>query len=377
MIAESKTYSGVVLGDNPVSASIRPSPAGLEVVSDATRRLLRYEKLLITVGGADRKLIYISHEAEPHLTLYVRDRSILSDYHIADHPVLRDQLSRVRQTNLNNQRLTLGTLLVFVASLFTVWYFWGYVTLFIAQSVPFKWERKLGNAMFGVVRGEKSMLEGDEISRLIKQVAAPLVAVVEKEGFQVELHVSESSDLNAFALPGGIVVVNSGLILKAAAPEEVLGVLGHEFAHVTRRHVLQSVVTIFGVSTVVDFILGDIFGTVTAVTQGADLLLRQSFSRSYEREADLVGIGYLEAAQINPSGLLTFFEKLKQELENRPEAELGKKLSFLSTHPATDERIESIRRELKGAEYQPVSSDDFRQLQELLKNRLATAAKDK
>jgi predicted Zn-dependent protease len=139
-------------------------------------------------------------------------------------------------------------------------------------------------------------------------------------------------------------VVNAGTILKAGRLEEVLGVMAHEVSHVTKRHATRQLISMYGIYFFVDVVAGGMAGTLAGLSQGALFLLQQGFSREDEEEADLQGLRYLEKAQIDPSGMVDFFERVKEESERDPLiSSLDKHVAILSTHPATDSRIAYLR----------------------------------
>jgi len=149
--------------------------------------------------------------------------------------------------------------------------------------------------------------------------------------------VANRPEINAFAAPGGVVVVYSGLIRAADSAEELAGVLTHEVAHAELRHTLRGVIKSLGLRALVALVIGDISGSVFA--DAATRLTELRFSRDAEREADAEGLRRLVAARIDPAGMLRFYEKLAA----------GERLSpppLLSTHPATGERLESLRQEV-------------------------------
>jgi len=162
--------------------------------------------------------------------------------------------------------------------------------------------------------------------------------------------VADRPGINAFAAPGGVVVVYSGLIRAAGSSEELAGVLAHEVAHAELRHTLRGVVKSLGLRALVALVLGDISGSVFA--DAATRLTELRFSRDAEREADAEGLQRLVAARIDPAGMIRFYEKLAAEQRLSPPP-------ILSTHPATGERFDSLRLEvsrLKG-KWQPLPVD--------------------
>ena len=145
-------------------------------------------------------------------------------------------------------------------------------------------------------------------------------ALVEHAGseFDFQFTVVESEEVNAFALPGGFVTVNMGLLQAAETGEEVAAVLAHEMTHVTHRHGMRAVLRKVGGLTLVAMIFGGTdFETLAFAMEG---LASQAHSRDQERDADEGGREILMAAGIDPIGMATFFERLEQMQGSLPGA---------------------------------------------------------
>jgi predicted Zn-dependent protease len=202
------------------------------------------------------------------------------------------------------------------------------------ERVPYEQEAQLGGLLLAQLRLQMPLHED-----------GPAVAAVRDIGEQLTIGskhhyrwlVADLPDLNAFAAPGGVVVVHAGLIRSADSAEELAGVLAHEVAHVELRHSLKAMVKGLGLRALLTLVLGDLSGTVLA--EGMQHLTELRFSREAELEADREGLRRLVAAGIDPGGMVRFFEKLAREQSLAPPA-------FLSTHPATEERLSELRREL-------------------------------
>jgi predicted Zn-dependent protease len=153
-----------------------------------------------------------------------------------------------------------------------------------------------------------------------------------------EIAVIDSPEVNAFCLPGGKMVIYTGLLKAARTPEEVAGVLSHEMAHATLRHGLQSVVRSAGVVIAAELLIGDAAGLVALGAELGQQAALTSYSREQETEADVEGVRMLHAAAIDPLSLAEFFEHLKEQGQDVPAA-----IAWISTHPQHDVRIASIR----------------------------------
>jgi predicted Zn-dependent protease len=138
--------------------------------------------------------------------------------------------------------------------------------------------------------------------------------------------------VNAFALPGGSILVMRGLIEFAQSPDELAGVLAHEMGHVAARHSLQKLMEQLGIGFFFGILLGDI-GTGTIAVAGETLLLL-SYSRGFESEADDLGLARLAAVGLDPRGLADLFVRLEEKSGEAPDW-----MRLLSTHPLDAARV--------------------------------------
>jgi predicted Zn-dependent protease len=172
----------------------------------------------------------------------------------------------------------------------------------------------------------------------VEEITSRLVEQIPDNPYTFRVTVVKSDVVNAFALPGGYIVVFTGLMKKADSGEEVAGVMGHELTHVLKRHGLERIVKQLGLMAVVAILVGDQQGLVGLVKQIGVELLTLKFGRGQETEADLTGLQLLHRAKIDPSGMIRFFERLSEKEEGRTE--------WLSTHPMSRGRAERLKAEL-------------------------------
>jgi predicted Zn-dependent protease len=192
-----------------------------------------------------------------------------------------------------------------------------------------------------------------EVDRTAKFITDPVInEYVNRIGQNIVLHsdakvtftikVIDSMDVNAFALPGGFLYVNSGVILAADEEAEVAGVMAHEIGHVAARHGVEQAskgTLAQYLSIPLIFVGGPLGAVVQNVANLAVPLTFLKFSRGAEEEADRLGLQYLWAAGYDPSAMLSFFEKLKAKERKEP----GKLAQVFSTHPTTGDRMEKAR----------------------------------
>jgi len=160
-----------------------------------------------------------------------------------------------------------------------------------------------------------------------------------------KISVLDSEDVNAFALPGGFLFVNAGLILKAHSESELAGVLAHEIAHVAARHWTKQATRneIFKVASIPLIFMGGWAGYAIREGMGiATPLAILQFSRKNEREADFLGLQYVYKSGYDPTSLVDFFERL-QSTERKP----GMLNKLLADHPMTSSRIRAAQDEIR------------------------------
>lgn len=214
------------------------------------------------------------------------------------------------------------------------------------RRIPIEQEMQLGKQAFESMRGTLSLQDSGPAYEAVKALGTRL-AQGSKYGY--EFHVANNPAINAFAMPGGIIVVHTGLIAATRRPEELAGVLAHEVQHVEQRHSLQAMVKDLGLRGLWMMLTGDIGGGL--VGQAALELTSLSFSRDAEAQADAVGFERLIDAGIDPRGMADFFEVMgAQEGSATPPP-------FLSTHPASSAREETMRareNEIQGKIFDPL-----------------------
>ena len=162
---------------------------------------------------------------------------------------------------------------------------------------------------------------------------------------------------NAFALPGGWVVVFRGLIEQAEAPEEVAGVLAHEIGHVVHRHGTERIFKALGVRLLVQIVTGGVSDSL--MSSAGEVLLLLSYSREDEAEADAAALDLLAAAGMRNDGLAAFFRRLAER-----DAELPAALRFLSTHPSHGARARDLARP-QGPAGEAMSTEDWQALRHI------------
>ncbi len=227
-------------------------------------------------------------------------------------------------------------------------------------------EAAIGRQLAAEVDRSAPIINDPVISEYVNRIAQNLVLHSDSK-VPFTIKVIDSDDVNAFALPGGFLYVNRGLLEAADNEAEVAGVIAHEIAHVAARHGVEqaSKAELINYASMSLIFLGGWGYIVQQVAGLAVPLTFLKFSRGAEKEADRLGAQYMWAAGYDPNALITFFEKLQAKEKKKP----GTLAKVFSTHPMTGDRITEVR-ELIGrfpdrADYQ-VSSSEFAQVKSRL-----------
>ena len=235
----------------------------------------------------------------------------------------------------------------FVALVFAVWLGMiavGAMVRAIVARVPPDVEQKLGKGVLEELQQDFEFLDDSNKVAHLEVIAQPLLRVV-PAGQTWKFYIVDDPSPNAFAIPGGHIIVTSGLLDLADRPEQVLGVLAHELAHVTQKHSFRQQIASAGPMLVFQVFLGGRSGTLALVTGGSALLVHQSFSQEYEKEADDTGWQFLLDANVDPRGMLEMFQKFKV-LESGSGGDRIIPKAFES-HPDLEKRITRLERKWK------------------------------
>lgn len=207
----------------------------------------------------------------------------------------------------------------------------------IASWLPPGMDESLGRPTWEALQVSGQRCADPAAQRYVEEIAAPLLAELGATPFRFRFLVVNDPDVNAFALPGGYVVVNSGLLAAAETGEELAGVLGHELSHVTLRHSTERLAGSLGTTVALALLFG--FVDVGAPAYTLSYLAGLHYEREQELAADDTGRELLAKAGISPLGMATFFERLSNSLAP-PE--------LLSTHPDPGNRALRARRAAEG-----------------------------
>jgi predicted Zn-dependent protease len=244
-------------------------------------------------------------------------------------------------------------------------------------------EHKIGEMIMRQIRAAGAYLEDPEVNDYLNELGHRLVAAIPEGRQEFEFFAVADSTVNAFALPGGYVGVNTGLILLAQSESELASVLAHEITHVTQRHMARSIskeknALLYMLAGLALAIAASRSGssssgqaTSAAIASGQALALQSqiNFTRENEYEADRIGFQRLEAAGFDVYAMATLMDRLQKSSRFAD----GNAPSYLRSHPVTHERVAEAQSRAFGKPYKQVTdSIEFHLVRALLRSYTGT-----
>lgn len=318
------------------TATVRITPGGLEIVlaETGTRVWWPYAGLRQTQGFYAGEQVRLERGDE---ALQVADVAFLR--------AVRAQAPAARRALHDPARRRFRAQLVLLAAVATVamavgLYQWGLPALarMAAARVPVAWEAALGRTVSEHFAPVSRRCVDPARQARIDAIVATLLRSVPDQPYTFQVAVLDTGTVNAFAAPGGHIVVYRGLLERTESAEELAGVLAHEIQHVLHRHATQAIFRQASAGLLMAALVGDVSGLAAFGLEGARALADLGHSRSAEEEADRDGMRLLHAAAVNPAGMITFFESMREH-----EADAAGVMRYLSTHPAVDDRVARLR----------------------------------
>lgn len=307
--------------------------------ADASTTSIPISTLRISLEGLNSHHYYFFDALSPEKRICIQDDRAIKE--LADNGIgsAIEIYKKSKSRKVKRGVLVGSPFLISVASLLAV--------PLVLSFIPASWlsfvitpqqEKALGQWLLPMIKLQHHIEEkhpaGKQVQELIQRLQKNNP---ELQKINFETYISTSSDINAFAAPGQIIVLNKGLIEKADSLEEVIGVLAHEMGHIEQKHTIKSLAG--G--------LGSLFGTMilaTFIGYDAALLLANAsdfvtlkHSRDDESKADERGYHFLHNSKISTEGMISFFNKLAKDDGSLPNI-----LTFASTHPSSIDRVKAL-----------------------------------
>ncbi|MEW6156825.1 MAG: M48 family metallopeptidase [Verrucomicrobiota bacterium] len=296
-------------------------------------------ELKITFANDDESDVFFSHPKYPKWTVFTSNRAILEDPAFQKWTHLRRHLARPeeKRQSINAWIVTAIVLVLFLGGAIVLSSMTGWMVRVLVAGVPTSFETTLGDSLMEEVRTEETLVDRPELVADLDQLIKPLTSVLPRKDLRYRFYIADEPAPNAFALPGGHIIVTTGLLALLEKPEELAGVLAHEIAHVTLRHGFRKIISSAGPYYLARLLVGNENGVLVLIANGSQMLIRSSYSRDYEREADNKAWEYLLAAKIDPRGYIEGLRRLQSDRQLAGMAQF--EASVFSTHPPTEERI--------------------------------------
>ncbi len=210
-----------------------------------------------------------------------------------------------------------------------------WVSIFKIQEVTKTTEEKLGDLFWKLFSQAENEIHSSTIQNSIDTLVTHICKNNSIDRSKIKLHILRNDEINAFTLPNNHLVVYSGLIKTSENEAELLGVLGHEIAHMEKNHVMKKLIKEVGLSVLISMTTNNSGGEI--VKKAAKVLSSAAYDRDLEREADITAVDFLIKAKIDPEPFANFLYRLSDEEKNIPN-----QIYWISTHPESKERAEKI-----------------------------------
>lgn len=349
-------YDGESPTRHPVKLRLNPQHLHL-IFPDKPLLSWPYSGLRMTRTGSDgpiRLERFISKNEVTPRSVVVEDPEFLAEAHRVAPGALGSFLAPPQRRNLRRALIVLALVLI-PPMFYGIWKF-GLPVLSdtFADNIPVAWEEKLGETVYESMFQPPLKEPPPELREALDAITKRLLTAVPNQPYQFHIYVHPGKMVNALALPGGTVVVFQGLINATETPEELAGVLAHEYQHVLLKHSTRGIIRQVAVTIVLAAMLGDSNSALAAILETAGQLEALHFNRHMETEADKEGMKMVLASGIDPQAMVRIFKKLEEEelrmlgLDKKNGEDGGKEvpgwMRLLSTHPAGKDRVAMLTR---------------------------------
>lgn len=329
--------------------------------SEGREFVIGYSDCDLELGGDSGRMVFC-RTADRSLTFFCEDRRFPEALKRAAVGELFEQVDQILAAG-NRQRWVSRVglwVMLAVCVLVLIGGYYGVVAgaKSAIEAVPMTVDEQIAEAALPSVLSEfGEEIESPKAVDAVQGVVDRLAPHSAIQGVNYRVLIIDSDVVNALALPGGTILVFRGLIDTMDSTEQLSAVIAHEMSHVTLRHHLRQISRSVGIVAAVHIVIGDVGGIVALGTEVLQTAALNNYSQGQETEADLEGARMMHAAGLDPQAMIEMLDSL-------PDAHLHGAISWLSTHPNSDERIKSVQQFLDEAEPREYSQLDFR-LEEL------------
>jgi len=328
-------FDGRTTARHPVTIVLAPS--GLELhIADGARAFWPYGDITQTQGAYASEPVRLERGSPIPEAVVVEDPAFLQALQRFARENARQFDGPRHRTSLVGLIVLAGTAsIAVIAGLFL----WGIPALaeLVTPIIPTSWETALGESVVQQLAPADRRCADGRLRDSVDDIVARLAAARPDSPYRFHVTVVDGPVFNAFAAPGGQIVLFRKMLQSAERPEDLAGVLAHEMQHIYHRHAMKALVRDLSVAAIVGAVFGDITGIGALTVAAGRTLTTLHYSRETETEADREGLRLLQAARIDPAGMVRFFETLKK---HTGDAGLP---AYLSTHPDTEQRLAEMK----------------------------------
>lgn len=318
--------------------TVQPLRGALHITTADGRTLTwPYTSIRQTQGAYEGEHVRLEHGGEISEALVVMDLDFLT----ALHKLAPELTTHVHDPARRAARVKLTALAALGAlGLAMVLYLWGIPGLagIVTPLVPVSWEQKLGRAVVDQLTAQQRTCQDASRGHILNDIVTRLTSVAPANPYHIQLLVLDSPVANALAAPGGYIIVFRGLLEMTESPEQLAGVLAHELQHIYQRHTTRLIIEQTSTGLLLAAVAGDFSGAMAYGVEATRAMGMLQYSRRHEKEADTEGMRLLMGAKIDPAGMIEFFELLKKR-----SPELPGMWKYVSSHPATEDRITYLK----------------------------------
>jgi len=320
------------------SARVAIGASGLDITLTATGRTVRWPLASVrqTQGRYEGEQVRLERGGELSDALLIGDVAFLAALRAA-----APHTAAAFHGPMRRRRFALVGILAALATLAVAgaFYVWGIPGLadVAATRVPVAWEVTIGEAAMNELAPVAKRCQDPERQRRVDEITAILLRGAPQSRYPFRVVIVDHPMVNAFATPGGSIAVFRGLLDRTDNAEELAGVLAHEIQHVLHRDATRAILRQASTAVLLAALIGDVSGVLAFGIQSARTLGDFRHSREAELAADRDGLALLQAAGVDPAGMLAFFRAMEKLEGSQPAI-----ARYLSTHPASSERLQAL-----------------------------------
>lgn len=315
---------------------------GLRVAApEAPSETVPYPHLVPRLEGDDDAWVVLAHQERPGWELWLERQYIAQISAQSDHlpRAFADRWAALRTTDASRRSGRafglfggLGCLTLLVGGVCS-----GVWMMPVLNFLPLELDEQLGQLASVDLLAGATRCNDKAATAAVQTVLDRLTGALDDPPFTYQITLIDDPTINAFALPGGYMIVHSALLADTTSPDELAAVLGHELTHTNDRHGMRALAQNAGIQVLFATLLGDASTAVQVLAAGSSQLQTLQFSREQEREADERGVRLMNAAGYDPQAAASFHARMAAD-----EGELERALSWVSTHPASADRVTDL-----------------------------------